>query len=524
MRYSLGLTAVTLLAVAGIYVGGCGAPAGQGLGLLEPYSTETPGGGGGGGGTKTPTPTKTPKGSELFQNNLTNPIGLVDFGGFKWSIQYYSWQKTTPANKGVSNAAEQEKSLNCGLVAIAPDTEKGQSDTDKKSPHKIKLIDKNGEEVALNYPTGMVALQQSLVGGEHRYFYDKDSKVFNAEAGGGYFIICDGFKYANSGRIIIVNTTPEDNDWDKDTIELYCHVIYTAAANPFKVAANEKYIWWTEYNANGAVKRLQWNEHPEKTLKENDLRTYISGMIFPTNIVLNDGIITVADTQGQKVLIAPTEIKNESKSGDVITTYATNEDKEIYVLGDGQLLQPYGLKYMRDGRLLITDGSGFADSGDGPAPGDIGQGFLKIWDYDLSARKPTYKIYTVAKGLTNPQDIDIIYDATKDYTSENQQLVDVLIPQYSLSNGQSSIYYCRFDATNKKITDVPKYERLIMSNMSYVSEAFSSYHILSPNGNGDLEKLPEKAGLDFQMYYNRGFGVGENYGYWYTFTDDYPKG
>ncbi len=527
MKYSLGLTAATLIAIAGLSIVGCSEPSSQGLGLLDPYETSSPYEPGHGGSS---TPSASPTASQeliTVQDNLTNATfltypqvvaykdGVIAQNDYFWALQYAP-----------------DSSDSSYLAMISVDAEKGYSASDNRSPHRIKLIDEDsGQELVLSNPTGFYAFNSpEAVEDGSKTFHSKSNPLYYylLQDGGdpvktdkvysGYLVICDRSENASNGRIIIVNPvfTQEDT--------LYCSVICESARCPYNVIADGHYIWWTEYLANATVQRLEYirddNIRPSQVKNHLDKcqRTFVSGMVYPTKLSFGGPGISIADTDGGSVLVTPKVFGDngcdEPRGGDIIPNYESlkgyqqiNNNNSVWKFGNGTLDHPCDFAWLASGQMLVLEGGGnVRSSADQSHLGAVGAGALKIWEAtDENERKSNPRLDEIITGLDRPMMLHTLYDASKDDTSNNAGTVDVMIPQYG-PNGEnmSSIIFCRFDSTHRNNHKAKKTSKML-ENINKCSQVICGFSKVSPI-NDEYLPLPGASPYTLQFFFNTGIG------------------
>lgn len=521
MKYSLGLTAVTMVALSGLYIAGCSA-AGGGMGILDPYETSSPlEPGHGSSASPTASPTKHTS-KEVFQENLTNPTGMIFLTSMSNGIKPYGLQANYWVLQHDTNAGNDGADTESRLVRIAADTEKSKSKTDTNSPHKMILIDVDTrEEINLNNPTSLV----SVFNPDIKEFKTSSKEVFSPEynPNQSYLVLANKANSPDSGQIIIINPNEDKNNQDT----LFAKVLYTSAKQPISIAADQKYIWWVECKVDAAVMRMDYTSKPDDIASDAwRVRTYTAGLQYPEFIMTNGNTVYVADTGGNRVFIGPRiiEEKEQEKSTAQICEYATNENDGYYLLEAG-FHQPYALTLLNNGKLLIADGSAnpLYDSNDAPKPLNGNMGNLYIWDVknpqDRRANeKLGVNVALLCEGLNNPMMIAPVYDATNDTSSKNAQYADLIIPQYSTNENMSHLGIVRVDTNFRKT-------KLIKENNFYDTNRTTYVYLLNTFTSTDTTPvdLPERTKGKLQILYNEGIKNPVNYkAVIQYYNDNYP--
>lgn len=518
VKYSLGLTAVTMIALSGLYIAGCNA-AGSGMGILDPYETSSPIHGHGGSGTPTPSPSVSPTRQvstlKIFQDKLTNPLCLIPMstwsnGPKEYGQQSNYWTLQYDLNGGADTA----------LVRIAADTEESKSKTDTKSPHRMQLIDaETGEPIILNDAVSMVRVAAPSI----KEYERKSEKVFSADYNptNSFLVIADNIKSAESGRIIIVNPNEEQN---KDDL-LYAKVLYSSAKHPVSIAADGQYIWWAECKVDAAVMRMDYTS-PDKIGQDAwRVKTYTAGLQYPEFIMSSGNNVYIADTGGNCVFIGPRiiEEKEQEKSEAQVCEYATNDQDGYYKLENVGFNQPYALALLNNGKLLIADGSAnpMFDSGDAPQPLNGNMGRLFVWDFKTQNRQPNEKlgleVKMLCEGINNPMMIAASYDASLDYTSKNAQYADLIIPQYNPANNNSNLAIVRADVTYHK-------SKMVKSANFLTTDRTTFVYLLTRINSTDAApmQLPEDSKTNIQVIFNEKLKDQTYNSVLQYFNDDYP--
>lgn len=516
MKYSLGLTAVTMVALSGLYIAGC-TEAGTGMGILDPYETSSPlEPGHGGSASPTASPTKQVK--EIFQDKLTNPQCLLEMSTMSNATREYGLQVNYWTLQYDSNGNEETH-----LVRIAADTEKAKSKTDDGSPHTMTLVDVNtDQEIILKDATCLVRVINPAI----LDFKSESKEVFSSEynPNNSYLVLANNVKSGDNAQIIIINPNEEKNHEDT----LYAKVLCTDAKYPLSISVDQKYIWWAECKVDAAIKRMDYTTNPD-TIQDYEWRTktYTAGLQYPEFIMSTGDNVYVADTGGNRVFIGPcvNENKEKEKSTEQVCQYVTNEDDGYYLLEEG-FMQPYALTLLNNGKLLIADGSAnpLFDTNDAPTPLNGNMGNIYLWDVKgPDERKPGEKIGTkvvkLFEGLNNPMMMATVYDATNDTTSRNAQYVDLLIPQYSNADGNSRLGLVRLDTTYRNA-------KVVKGNNFYNTNKTTCVYLLNRFISTDAvpADVPERQNANLQILYNE--GINKNPAKFDAviqyYNDDYP--
>ena len=516
MKYSLGLTAVTMIALSGLYFAGC-SDAGSGMGILDPYETGSPVPVGPGGGTATPTPTASPTqaiGQELFQDQLTNPICIESLPSMA-NLDSYTMQTNYWVLQYDKAGGAETK-----LVRIAADTEKGKSDSDNKSPHTMSIIDVDtNQEIIL---TDAVCMK-SVSNPDIKEFKDKSREVFALQYNptNSYLVVSDCVKTTGNGRIIMIN--PHEQDGKNDRV--YAKVLYDTAKHPVAIAVDNKYIWWGECKIDASVMRMDYATNPD-TINDYAWRTkvYTAGLQYPSNILSDGSNVYVADTGGNRVFIGRcfNQEREQEKSTAQVCQYATDANNGYYLLEAG-FNQPYALAIMRNGKLLIADGCSNPMFDSGITPIGTNSGCLYVWDTKgMQERQADEKldlnVTKLYEGLNNPMMLGITYDATTDYTSKYAQYADLIIPQYSTIKNSSNITIMRVNLAYRK-------SKLVKSKNFLMADKTTWVYLLSQYFSSDdtPASVPEDNDEDINMLFNEGILEPVNYtATIQTYNEDYP--
>ncbi len=486
MKRTFGITILTLMAGFSIMLSGCGDSSGQGLGLLQPYETGTPGGG---GGTHTPspspsvspTPSPTPA-TDIVLSSLTNPANMFAADKDVWAIVGFGLQDHD-ANK---------------IVRFYQDTTKNTSKTDPKTPQEFTLNIEDGP----NYLTNC----SWLTG-----FYVEDP----AAAGTMklYLLVSDGFNTSN-GRILLL--TPEKDSSGNWKSEIKGKQLVPpdspsgASISPFCVCADNQYIWWTEYTSNGSVYRADLTQDPIK------VEQFMSGMDYPAGIDSNGGFVAIADSGNNRIVVANCNQDNASlpvpiRDGQrVQTVYAKS--------GYDTLRNPFEIKWLGDNHFIATDGMALGVNGSPSSSGD-GQGHLWLWEGpDSTDVIGNRDLIEVGSGFTNPSGLQVLYDASMD---SNKNRVDVAFVESVATMNQGALRFYSFDSKN--------YKKLVKNDDEYLEKSLNRPYMtenivgtitsISPEyGEGMLQDPPAYIILT----YTEGLFEGLNSGDIKRYTSTYP--
>lgn len=484
MKRTFGITILTLMAGFSIMLSGCGDSSGQGLGLLQPYETGTPGGG---GGTHTPspspsvspTPSPTPA-TDIVLSSLTNPANMFAADKDVWTIVGFGLQDHD-ANK---------------IIRFCQDTNKNTSKTDPKTPQEFTLNIEDGS----NYLTNC----SWLTGG----FFEDESGELKL-----YLLVSDGFNTSN-GRILLLTPEKDSSGNWKSEIKGKQLMPPESAANasisPYCVCSDGQYIWWTEYTSNGSVYRADLTKNP--VLVEQ----FMSGLNYPAGIDSNGGYVAIADSGNNRIIVANCDQDNASlpvpiQDGQRVQTVYPKS-------GYDTLRNPFEIKWIGNNHFIASDGMALGVNGSPSANGE-GQGHLWMWEGPTASdRIGNRDLIEVGSGFTNPSGLQILYDASMD-SSRNR--VDVAFVEYAQTMNQGSL---RFYSFNSKT-----YKKLVKSNDEYLEESLNRPYmtenivgtvtsISSDNGEGMPQDPPEYIILT----YTEGFMEGLNSGDIKRYTSIYP--
>ncbi len=485
MKRTFGITILTLMAGFSIMLSGCGSSSGQGLGLLQPYETGTPGGGGGTHSPSpspsvSPTPSPTPA-MDLVLSALTNPANMFSAGQDIWLIQGFGLQEHD-ANK---------------IIRFNQDTKKDYSKTDPKTPQEFTLNIEHGSNTLTNcsWLTGTYATNETT--GEMQLF----------------LIVSDGFNTSN-GRILLLAPEQDANGNWKSEIKGQQLVPEDAqggaSISPFCTSIDGTYIWWTEYTSNGSVYRADLTQDPIK------VEQFMSGMSYPSGISSNGQYVAIADTGNNRIIIANCDQENANlpvpinNSARVQIAYAKS--------GSDTLRHPFEIQWIGNNHFVASDGMGISTSG-GPAPSGIGQGHLWLWEGPDEAEViGNSDLIEVGKSFTNPSGLQVLYDASQDI---DRQRVDLAFVE---SNETMNCGTLRFYSFSTKT-----YKKLVNTKDEIqVDEVNLPYRTL--NAVGTVISVTTETGSEVQdpppyivLFYTEGFMQGLNAGCIKRYTSIYPK-
>lgn len=496
------------------------------MGIIDPFDPDTPSPHPTATSTATPSPAPTSKRTEVFQDKITNPISMVSLtsaantsGGYTQQANYWVLQMDK------SGSTDE----NC-LVRIAQDTEKGRSESDNLSPHRVKVINvETGAEIALHNATCLRYVENVVIG-EYKGSLKKvyDSEEYNPR--GQFLALSNEALSPGSAQILMIN--PNELEGKKD--QVYAHVIYNKCNRPVAIDIDAEYVWWAECKDKGYVYRMAYTERPDRVEDDRKIRPFVSGVNFPLNIDSNGGNVYLADTKNNAVMVAKrSRGKDEPSSGLIYPQYGYNEDWGMFVLS-GPMKQPYALRVLSSGKLLIADNgyNPFFESGTDIHSTGSGTGRLLIWDCPCGSEVSEHTklgttVQIICDGLTNPMDIVPTYDASADFTKngKNAQVADVLISQYNESGTDSKIALKRVRLNYNKYTtarllkgkDVVKTDRTTWTYLPSIS----GLPIESTTDN--VQELPKDQDVKLLMMFNQKVNNKTNYDSVITlYEDKYP--
>ena len=489
MKRTFGITILTLMAGFSIMLSGCGSSSGQGLGLLQPYETGTPGGGGGGvhppspSPSVSPTPSPTPA-TDVVLSSLTNPANMYSAEMDVWAIVGFGLQDHD-ANK---------------IIRFSQDTNKNVSKKDPKTPQEFTLNIEDGANYLTNcsWLTGTIGVDAS----------GKDQL---------YLLVADGFNTSN-GRILLL--TPEKDSKGNWKSEIKGKQLVPddaqggASISPFCVCADGQFIWWTEHTSNGSVYRADLTQDPIK------VEQFMSGMNYPAGISSNGGFVAIADTGNNRIIIANCDQDNANLPVPIQSGKRVQIAYAQPTSGTDTLRHPFEIKWLANNHFIATDGMGLGMNG-APAPSGSGQGHLWLWEGPTSDEfigNPN--LIQVASGFTNPSGLQVLYDASAD---ANRKRVDVAFVESNETINQGSLRFYSFSTKN--------YEKLVSSRDEYLEESLNMPY-QTENIVGTVTSISAAEGGEVLVHdppeyiilmYTEGFKQGLNEGDIKRYTSIYPE-
>ncbi len=459
MRRTFGLTALLLLAVTVLALAGCTGGASSGAGVIEPYPT----------GSHSPTVSPSPWPTPSVSPSPKPTPNLV-------SVLTGRPRPTRMAVNMDTGSIFMVEGLGLGvgqghLVRFAMDTEDNKSKLDPTSPQTFQI---NEVPARTGTPEAVTTLTSPVwIAG------------FNHPRTGKYTLaVTDNFN-SFPGRVLLIEPELQAGHYTSRAQAQDLGALITPRPNhPLACSFDGTYLWWTEYNSGGRVRRADLTQNPPKVID------YMVNLNFPAGIASNGSYVAIAENDSARVLVGKVKPQPEVYPVPPLEPGAYSLTARP---GDPLMRRPFEVAWTAGSTLVTLDG--FSMPG-GPGPSVAGLGNLRFFTGPGDQNFSNKTLNLIKGGLTEPVGLEVYYDGVAD--PKVQKAYVTFIESMASAGTVRKI----------KFQTVAPFDRVIDKTIPELAGFQRGFHALPTTKYSSPESLPDT----IQMFLTQGFDIGQNNG------------